>query len=379
MLVKKLSLPLILALGLNLSANSEYEKFLQEYKKEYSSFVKDHKTEYKNYKKAYEEAFLNYSSNIEKKWPNLDITNRHNWVQYDKDYNSKKKVDFENKELSIEVIAKNEKDAKEKILELTKNIAKDTVKTAYKNDQLQQDINKKLNTKPEVKKDEKIISDLISKKDLLKKVQDSKIKKIKHKDKFIYSVNVKLPSNSLIKKAKAYKSEVMKNSLKRDIPPQLVYAIMHSESSFNPMARSHVPAYGLMQIVPRTAGVDTYNFLYGKKKLLSPSYLYDSSNNIKMGTAYLHIVYFRYMKRIKNPISRMYCTIAAYNTGAGNVAKAFIGNYNIYKASKKINTMTPSEVYNHLYKNLPYVETKKYLKKVNTRVSIYKKLLDTKL
>lgn len=379
MLVKKLSLPLILALGLNLSANSEYEKFLQEYKKEYSSFVKDHKTEYKNYKKAYEEAFLNYSSNIEKKWPNLDITNRHNWVQYDKDYNSKKKVDFENKELSIEVIAKNEKDAKEKILELTKNIAKDTVKTAYKNDQLQQDINKKLNTKPEVKKDQKIISDLISKKDLLKKVQDSKIKKIKHKDKFIYSVNVKLPSNSLIKKAKAYKSEVMKNSLKRDIPPQLVYAIMHSESSFNPMARSHVPAYGLMQIVPRTAGVDTYNFLYGKKKLLSPSYLYDSSNNIKMGTAYLHIVYFRYMKRIKNPISRMYCTIAAYNTGAGNVAKAFIGNYNIYKASKKINTMTPSEVYNHLYKNLPYVETKKYLKKVNTRVSIYKKLLDTKL
>ena len=70
------------------------------------------------------------------------------------------------------------------------------------------------------------------------------------------------------------------------IPQELIYAIMESESSFNPMARSNIPAYGLMQIVPRSAGIDAYNFLYKEKKLLSSRYLYNPSNNIKMGTAY---------------------------------------------------------------------------------------------
>lgn len=75
----------------------------------------------------------------------------------------------------------------------------------------------------------------------------------------------------------------------------------------------------------------------------------------------------------------MYCSIAAYNTGAGNVAKAFIGSYNINRASAKINKMTPEQVYKHLMKNLPYNETKKYLKKVTDRVSAYNKLLKTTL
>jgi len=152
---------------------------------------------------------------------------------------------------------------------------------------------------------------------------------------------------------------------------------MHSESSFNPMARSHIPAFGLMQIVPRSAGIDSYQYLYKKKRVLSSAYLYNASKNITIGSGYLHVLYYRYLKKIKNPQSRLYCAIAAYNTGAGNVAKTFIGNRNINKAATTINKLTPQQVYNKLISNLPYNETRKYLKKVNDRVSAYNKLLKT--
>jgi len=85
------------------------------------------------------------------------------------------------------------------------------------------------------------------------------------------------------------------------------------------------------------------------------------------------------MPEIKNPTSRLFCTIAAYNTGAGNVSKAFIGNTNIYKAANVINKMTPKQVYKTLMRKLPYNETKHYLKKVYDRTIVYQKLLQGEL
>jgi membrane-bound lytic murein transglycosylase C len=138
------------------------------------------------------------------------------------------------------------------------------------------------------------------------------------------------------------------------------------------MAKSYIPAYGLMQIVPKSAGMDATKFLYGKPKLLLPSYLYKADKNIEIGTVYLRILYYNYLKGIENPSSRLYCAIAAYNTGAGNVAKAFAGNTNISEAVNIINRMTPEDVYRHLRRNLPYTETKKYIKKVIEKMSYYK-------
>jgi membrane-bound lytic murein transglycosylase C len=65
--------------------------------------------------------------------------------------------------------------------------------------------------------------------------------------------------------------------------------------------------------------------------------------------------------------------IAAYNTGAGNVARAFTGTTSVTKAARKINQMTPFQVYNHLLRNLPHNETKDYLKRVSSRYEAYKK------
>jgi membrane-bound lytic murein transglycosylase C len=212
-------------------------------------------------------------------------------------------------------------------------------------------------------------------KNMYKSIKTKTPKIQRYKNNNIYKITLKLPSNTKIKKAQIYQKDVNSNSSKQKIPAELIYAIIDSESSFNPMARSVIPAYGLMQIVPQTAGIDSYYFLYNRKKAPTANFLYNTNKNITIGTAYLHLLYFKYLNDIKDPMSKLYCVVSAYNTGAGNVSKAFIGNTNINKAIKKINSMDSDSVYKHLLRNLPYNETRAYLKKVVDKTSGYYKLI----
>jgi membrane-bound lytic murein transglycosylase C len=150
-----------------------------------------------------------------------------------------------------------------------------------------------------------------------------------------------------------------------------LYAVIETESAFDPMATSWVPAYGLMQIVPESAGMDVTEELFGEARILSPSYLYIPENNILIGSTYLNLLKTRYLSGIKNRQSRLYCSVAAYNTGPHNVAKAFTGKRQIDDAIRDINGMTPEQVYNTLSADLPYDETKKYLEKVIRRIDKY--------
>lgn len=159
-----------------------------------------------------------------------------------------------------------------------------------------------------------------------------------------------------------FQNYVLTNSRRFEQEPALVYAIMEAESSFNPYAMSHVPAYGLMQIVPTTAGRDVHRLLYNRDGTPSRDYLFVPENNIRMGTAYLHILDSRYLKMVENQASREYCVIAAYNTGSGNVLKAFADNRQ--QAVGAINNNSPRQNYNHLVRHLPYRETRQYLPKV---------------
>ncbi|MBQ4851332.1 transglycosylase SLT domain-containing protein [Pseudoalteromonas sp. MMG012] len=185
---------------------------------------------------------------------------------------------------------------------------------------------------------------------------------------------IKLPKNTLAKqRASSYLNQITAHSKRFDIDGSLVLAVMHTESHFNPLAKSHIPAYGLMQVVPTSAGVDVNRFLYDIDEPMSEPYLYVTNNNIEAGTAYLHILNDRYLRHIEDPISRKYCTIAAYNTGAGNVARVFNSDdsRNIKKASRVINSMSPELVLEALQSRLPYDETKHYLEKVLSREAFY--------
>jgi membrane-bound lytic murein transglycosylase C len=147
-----------------------------------------------------------------------------------------------------------------------------------------------------------------------------------------------------------------------DLP--LILAIIKNESAFNPRAQSHIPAFGLMQLVPASGGRDAFKLVEGQDRAPSPDYLFQPNRNIELGVAYLHILDTRYLRAIRDERSRRHCMIAAYNTGAGNVARAFGGSTNVNSAARQINRLSPDAVYRHLVANLPYRETRQYLPKV---------------
>jgi len=89
---------------------------------------------------------------------------------------------------------------------------------------------------------------------------------------------------------------------KNNLDPQLVAAVVETESRFKPTARSHAGAQGLMQLVPRTGR------WMGAKNLMNPS------ENVKAGTKYLSYL----TERFKGDETKI---IAAYNAGEGNVRR----------------------------------------------------------
>ncbi len=204
------------------------------------------------------------------------------------------------------------------------------------------------------------------------KISISTVNRQRH-DKKLTKVSLKFPLQQGFdfKLANQYIADVSREASKQNLPPSLLFAVMETESNFNPRARSPVPAFGLMQLVPRSGAMDAYEKVYGEKVLLGPEYLFRAQNNVELGAAYLGILHNRYLRHIQDPLAKRYCAIAAYNTGAGNVARSFIGTNNVRAAAKIINEMTPAEVYDHLRRKLPYEETQRYIEKVTRAMKKY--------
>jgi len=89
---------------------------------------------------------------------------------------------------------------------------------------------------------------------------------------------------------------------KNDLPPELVAAVVHTESSFVPTARSNRGAVGLMQLAPRTG------------RWLGADNLSDPAQNIQAGAKYLRYLTDRFGGDQQK-------AIAAYNAGEGNVRR----------------------------------------------------------
>jgi len=175
-------------------------------------------------------------------------------------------------------------------------------------------------------------------------------------------VKIAMVSNFSNKQAQKYSKMVERYAAHYKISPSLVYAVIRTESNFNPYAVSPVPAFGLMQLVPSSGGRDAYRRATGNDGIPSKEYLFDANNNIELGTAYLNVLAFDYLEMIQNDVSREYAVISAYNTGAGNVLKTFSKNRT--EAVNAINRKSPPEVYAKLRADLPYEETRHYLERV---------------
>ncbi len=167
--------------------------------------------------------------------------------------------------------------------------------------------------------------------------------------------------------ARRYREPILREAARRDLAPSLLLAVIQTESAFNPRAASPAPAYGLMQLVPRSGGADAYRFVNGRPRILDPEMLFVPDTNIKLGAAYLQLLLTRYLRAVDDPTSRLYCSIAAYNTGAGNVARAFTGSTSVAGAAPLINALDPDAVFAHLRTRLPFEETRTYLARVTER------------
>lgn len=145
-----------------------------------------------------------------------------------------------------------------------------------------------------------------------------------------------------------YEMYVEKYSQEYNVPENLLYAVIRTESSFESDAVSNVGAVGLTQIMPDA--FDWINYKMGEDKDFDS--LYDEETSIRYGAFLLGYL----LDEFENPEA----ALAAYHAGRGNV-------------NKWLNDKAYSKDGIHL-DSIPIPDTAHYVRKVMRSVNIYNKL-----
>ncbi|MBY6186471.1 membrane-bound lytic murein transglycosylase MltC [Marinobacter hydrocarbonoclasticus] len=177
-----------------------------------------------------------------------------------------------------------------------------------------------------------------------------------------YFVEIDMVSNHLSQREYQYAPLIRAAARRYNLPEDLLYAIIKTESSFNPYAVSHAGAYGLMQVIPKTAGADVFKLVKGKSGMPTQAYLFDPASNIDTGAAYFHLLKTRYLREVKHPTTLHYAMISAYNGGTGGVLATF--DRDRKRAMRDLNSLQPDQVYWALTNRHPKAEARRYLQKV---------------
>lgn len=140
---------------------------------------------------------------------------------------------------------------------------------------------------------------------------------------------------------------------KRDIHYPWVLSIARQESAFNPQARSHAGARGLMQLMPATAKQTARQHRIPYRR---ETELYNPEVNIALGTAHLAWL----LERFEN--SKIHAT-AAYNAGSTPVRRWLNERGHL-----------PLDIW---IETIPYDETRRYVQNVLAFTVIYGSRLDS--
>ena len=278
-LIKSVAMKKILLLVLMLSScnfifaqvESDYEKFKKQQEEEMKAMRQNDdavmnslEQEYQDYVKAEKEAYDNFVKKMNDMWgsDNFVESTDKDWVEYSEDGNSRSIVDFEKGEAKIEIIVTSDEDIKQTVEDKIKELlisrgkTKDYDSSKEKAMPLQETpvLESQVQTPSGTMVTEENLNQSV--KEIVEETQIEK-KEIKGDDgrpREVVTVKLDLVPDHIKIRAEEYKNEVEKYCRRYDVEPALAFAVMQTESSFNPKAKSHVPAYGLMQIVPSSAG-----------------------------------------------------------------------------------------------------------------------------
>ena len=411
-----------------LISQQSFEDFKRQQEQAFSQYKESVTKEYDAYEAAEKAAFEKFKEDVERQWEEFKGSTAKTYVSYDGDLQSRASIDYENGHLFIEVIIDEETAdieginyykskrndsyrygyggpslfgnflfilntsfypwpqtaghvskelseserkplfqglAKSKIIQKLVKVLSETDNRgdSILDDQLADENGSEINAANAEKFAEKNISGQ------LEASKDYTGKDGKDRKSFSFSLDLKPDhQDSRIKK---YRKEIIKQSKRFNIEPSIAMAITETESSFNPKATSHIPAYGLMQLVPSSGARDAYNYVYKEDKVLKKRYLYKPKNNIELGCAYLAKIRYNYFKSIKDDEKAYMCSVAAYNTGIGNVAKALTGKGIINPATDEANSMSSEKLYKTLRKDLKHKEARDYLERVWSKKDKY--------
>jgi len=142
------------------------------------------------------------------------------------------------------------------------------------------------------------------------------------------------------------------------VEPALAMAIIRQESEFDPNARSHADARGLMQLLPSTArsvarkaGIKT-----------TTAKLYQPQHNIRLGSLYLAGLLEQFNGTL--PLA-----IASYNAGPGRVHE-WLKRFGAFPHRGNLNQQLK------WLEQIPFSETRNYVQRVMENYRVYQKLLN---
>lgn len=143
-----------------------------------------------------------------------------------------------------------------------------------------------------------------------------------------------------------HESAILESSMRHDVDPLLVCAMIKCESDWNEVAVSGAGAVGLMQMMPATS-LELAEQGLVDSSAFDPSNLTDPTTNIEYGCAYL--------EHLQARLGSTDEVIAAYNAGPGSVEGWLSGGGDIADV-------------------IDFPETALYLKRVNETYERYQKL-----
>ncbi|MDR3303144.1 MAG: lytic transglycosylase domain-containing protein [Treponema sp.] len=149
-----------------------------------------------------------------------------------------------------------------------------------------------------------------------------------------------------------FRDIIEKSAGDMDIPPQLLYGLIRTESAFAPAIASHAGAVGLAQLMPATALAEARTIA----KKGGPDYVTDGTVDIEDPSTNVHIG-ASYLKSLINSMESPMLALLGYNGGPTRVKR-------LRNAEKKL----PADLF---LETISITETRNYGKRVSAAAAMY--------